>query len=790
MTGFNLTKDPWIQVYNNEAETEELVSLRTLFANAQKYAQLAGDTPSQDLAVFRLLLAILTTVYSRYDAHDQSYAWLQLNDQMQVQNDLRKGDSWEADLTTTWEELYAQGHFSSVVTDYLDQWQEQFEFLKSGTGFYQVTEDEYNNEVETKSKITPQRVEAKKGTVAVKQLDRRVSESGNSVAIFASKQGEFKERIELPELIRWIIAYQNYTGISDKAKVALKEKRSGSSGWLYRMNPIVIKGKNLFETLMYNLVLIPQGDESSILQKPVWEYTHKADYIDKVKEATAIDNLAELYTLWSRILHIKWEDVDRPIIFNAVLPMPETSEARIEPMTSWRTNKSGDHFPAAYRQNDLTRSMVNDLAMYLPIAPDPEEKEQDAPWLPGTLLWLRQLDKAGKFKPSVDSFTLANVGLLSDGKPTSQMPAGDRYQELDLSWDMFLGRNDWPQHFQQVTALNNDCNRLYWGLVDNLNTFNYMQRGSDFVNSHMSDYNAAVSKELEAWLDDTVFDDDEWVNRLDAWKETLYCLTEAHAQELMRQAGPQVYRPYADSGAKTKEEIKNANSVYGWFTLNLAELMGYEQPTITNQKTEVMSLLKSMVTVILNETFGAFGQDQPFVVNLSQATALNEPQFVDLVELVSSIKDRYEEKYPALTKLNGEHVNDAIFHALRWWAIQQQAVKTWNVNGTSDSNTLFQSLRKLMNVKESRIELTQLVSRLESERQVTITERDLNELIHFMSRKYRAVMTGATFKVNYAQLAVDWYCLLQGGRNAQAVYEKWGAEFFKRFPKKTEEETE
>lgn len=62
---FNLTTDPWIKVITVNDNQEQMVSLIDLFTHVQDYRQLAGDMRSQNLAILRLLLAILTTVYSR-----------------------------------------------------------------------------------------------------------------------------------------------------------------------------------------------------------------------------------------------------------------------------------------------------------------------------------------------------------------------------------------------------------------------------------------------------------------------------------------------------------------------------------------------------------------------------------------------------------------------------------------------------------------------------------------------------------------------------------------------------
>lgn len=68
-TSFNLVEKPWIKVIDF-ADQEQLVSLSEVFQNASQYRQLAGDTKSQDLAILRFLLAILTRVY--FDSNNKN----------------------------------------------------------------------------------------------------------------------------------------------------------------------------------------------------------------------------------------------------------------------------------------------------------------------------------------------------------------------------------------------------------------------------------------------------------------------------------------------------------------------------------------------------------------------------------------------------------------------------------------------------------------------------------------------------------------------------------------------
>ncbi len=63
---FCLLHEPWIKVMNETGKTNE-VSILDLFRKAPTLQRLAGELPTQDVAVLRLLLAILHAVFARYD---------------------------------------------------------------------------------------------------------------------------------------------------------------------------------------------------------------------------------------------------------------------------------------------------------------------------------------------------------------------------------------------------------------------------------------------------------------------------------------------------------------------------------------------------------------------------------------------------------------------------------------------------------------------------------------------------------------------------------------------------
>ena len=143
MSDYNLIDEPWISVVVDYKGTTKLVGLKEFFEHAHEYIALAGDMPTQDFAVMRFLLAILHTVFSRYDAHGEPYEMIELNDRMQQieKVDLEDEEDYEDALMETWKDLWNAKKFPEIVVKYLDAWHDRFYLFDDKYPFYQVTED-------------------------------------------------------------------------------------------------------------------------------------------------------------------------------------------------------------------------------------------------------------------------------------------------------------------------------------------------------------------------------------------------------------------------------------------------------------------------------------------------------------------------------------------------------------------------------------------------------------------------------------------------------------------------
>ena len=157
---------------------------------------------------------------------------------------------------------------------------------------------------------------AKIGTeYTASKLNGAVSESGNKIRLFCGCTGVQKSELSYSEAARWLLYVNNYDDTSSKPKG--KNLPSPGAGWLGKLGLITIRGNNLFETLVYNLILLNHKRNFSEVWGP--EYPAWEPDVPNTAERAEIpmpDNLSELYTLQSRRLWINRDDNEKVIGYN------------------------------------------------------------------------------------------------------------------------------------------------------------------------------------------------------------------------------------------------------------------------------------------------------------------------------------------------------------------------------------------------------------------------------------------------------------------------------------------
>ena len=329
---FNLLREPWILVMKPDGAAEE-VSLLELFRRAPEWRGLAGELPTQDVAVLRLLLAILHAVFGRYDL-DGNYDPLDRN--------------YDRLMTPTaalerWKVIWDFGEFPMRnIEDYLLHFEDRFWLFHPEHPFYQVAGMD------------------KATDYTAAKLNGELSESGNKIRLFPQRTAGGKSRLSYSEAARWLLYINAFDDTSAKPKA--KGLPSPGAGWLGKLGLIAAIGENLFQTLLLNLVFLENGEDKLWgKERPIWEQPVKED---ERSEITAPDNPSELLTIQSRRLLLKREGAS--VIGFALLGgdfFPKENSFA-EQMTVWRNaaKKKTEHLEYHPKRHDPARQIWRDFS--------------------------------------------------------------------------------------------------------------------------------------------------------------------------------------------------------------------------------------------------------------------------------------------------------------------------------------------------------------------------------------------------------------------------------------------
>lgn len=344
---FNLLDEPWIRVIDKDCAISE-VSLKTLFAHAHEYTDLCGELSTQDVAVLRVLLAVLHSAFSRF-----------------APDGTEKPFSSPDDALDRWEELWRLKRFpEEVVGAYLEKWRDRFWLFHPERPFYQAPNAEIGTDY------------------SVAKLNGMLSESNNKIRLFPMIGGRMKYGMPYSQAARWLIYVNAFDDTSAKASKEAKSKDekplSTGAGWLGKLGLINAAGENLFETLTLNLILLDHRDGSLWKkEKPLWE--RETAPFEERRKIPFPDNLSELYTLQSRRLILKsdGEKVNGYSLLGGDFFDKENSF--VEPMTLWRKDAKSEVYTP--RRHNAEKQFWREFSS---IFPETDENHRR----PGVLNWV------------------------------------------------------------------------------------------------------------------------------------------------------------------------------------------------------------------------------------------------------------------------------------------------------------------------------------------------------------------------------------------------------------------
>lgn len=365
---FNLLDEKWILARKSDCTVDEL-SLTDALLKAHEYVELAGELPTQNVSILRLMLAVLHTVFSRYSPQGEP-------------SPLYDSD----DAEYRWKELWNAGRLpEKPIGEYLASVHDRFWLFHPERPFYQTEA-------------------AKIGTeYTASKLNGAVSESGNKIRLFCGCTGVQKSELSYSEAARWLLYVNNYDDTSSKPKG--KNLPSPGAGWLGKLGLITIRGNNLFETLVYNLILLNHKRNFSEVwgpECPAWEPD-----VPNTAERAEIpmpDNLSELYTLQSRRLWLNRDDNEKVIGYNLLGgDFFEKVDAFIEPMTVWSKVKGNERAGEKFqpRRHDSSVQMWREFSYAFETAAGSH--------IPGVVLWTKYIKQMLPESRKLISFSIASV---------------------------------------------------------------------------------------------------------------------------------------------------------------------------------------------------------------------------------------------------------------------------------------------------------------------------------------------------------------------------------------------
>lgn len=262
---YNLIDEPWICVRTNDCKVKQ-VNLKDAILNSHNYIGLAGETKTQDFAVLRLILAIIYTVFSRYDEDGNEI-------------DISENDS--SSSMDRWENIWNSKHMpSKPIEKYLSKWYDRFWLFDDDFPFYQ------SNAVKGKGK-----------PYSTSKMIGTLFESGNKPRLFSERFHEGR-LLSYAEATRWLLHINCFDDIAAKNPTP---KRT----WVGQLELIAIKGDNLFETIMLNYnAECDFNNETGEINKsiPSWELDNNSVEFNR---CVAIpNNQAGLLSFMSRRLYL------------------------------------------------------------------------------------------------------------------------------------------------------------------------------------------------------------------------------------------------------------------------------------------------------------------------------------------------------------------------------------------------------------------------------------------------------------------------------------------------------
>lgn len=535
---FDLTTEPWIPVRTLDQQLRQL-SLREVFAQAASIAGLAGELPTTDAALLRLLLAILGDTIATDDTLPE-----------------RSVDRWQ--------QLWDSGTLPLAAIDaYLEGHRARFDLLHPTQPFLQVAD-----------------LHTTKGTVS--SLLPLIADVPNGFQFFTTRSGPGTRSVGYAEAARWLVHCQAYDASGIKSGAVGDPTVKGGKGypigtsWAGQLGLVVLEGTSLRDSLLLNLPLEGRnGDDLLADGAPIW--TDPPLTAARRQGAPERPSMLELLTWPSRRVRLvaDGDEVTGVLICNGD-PLPARDKFA-EPMTAWRRSKNQEkllktspvYLPAAHQPD---RALWRGLSSLLPLLPGHAADMVDR-LEPLSLRWLQALRlTAGGGLPDDYPLRTRAVGLVYG---SNSSVVAELIDDTLLMHAVLLGERgaDLRQAALNAVAAADETARAVGSLAGNLTLAAGGGRdtASGARDLGRSRYYLAVDVAFRSWLAAIVPGADPHDVSV-TWQRGARVTAGAIAAELLVETGPAAWRGRVVNDLRGPQ-LYDAGLAARWFDTALAKAL-------------------------------------------------------------------------------------------------------------------------------------------------------------------------------------------------------------------------
>ena len=510
-TEFNLLHEKWIAVMKSDGETEE-ISLLDVFKRAHEFAGLAGELQTQDVAVLRLLLAVLHAVFGRRDVGGE-YSPISSS-----------GEASPSEARRRWKNLWDMKRFPyGVIEEYLLEYEDRFWLFHPERPFYQTAS---LGERDAKDFFGP---------FDVSKLNGVLLEGDNKARLFSLLSGEAKKTMSYSEAARWLLHFVAFAETFGKLEARNKTKGAPTLGvgWLGKLGLVVALGNNLFETLMLNLIFLPNGEKKLWDdEEPVWERDQIIE--EERNEIVFPTNLSELYTLQSRRVLYEREG-GRVTKFRFVSGDFFLKEKALsEQMTLWRETTKKANAPKVFepKRHDPSKKIWRDFAALT-------VNDMMGGKCPGVVGWIAMLENEDVF---TDPDFIVRFMTASVSYGNMQAVINDVFSDsLSFNASLLSERgSDWVTRIVGELNYTDLLVRQLGYLARNLITAEGGSNGAEYGDKAKEQAYYKLEEPFRIWLE-KIKPDDKKDETCDLWFLEARATVRALGRELVNKCGPQAY---------------------------------------------------------------------------------------------------------------------------------------------------------------------------------------------------------------------------------------------------------